>query len=181
MTEQMENAMNLPRLKDALKELNDQEAEKSSPEEQEELAESEDPTLEEIKNALNKTEELKHALANIPDSTEHGAHMDEIRTEAMQGYKDLLDMGFNVDPKSAGSFLEPSIQLLNLALQADNSKLEAKLKLMRANIDQERLKLQQQKLAFDMKKNSTEAEVLESDDALWTDRNTLLEKLRTTK
>lgn len=162
MTKRIEEVLDLPSLESLLGE------EAVSPET--------DHMLNQIAEALDRNEiEIEKSLADPDGSREHAAEMDEIYAAAMTAHKDLLDMGFNMEPKNSGTVIEPSARYLEIALKASQNKTDARLK----NI---KLKMEQEKHNDALKKNQEEG-VIESDapqapQGVMKDRNALLRELR---
>ena len=170
MTSKIEDELNLPRLKDALAQINDQGEET---EEAEEETTIDDPqAAESYQQAVQKTKKLENDLIDWESIEKHDREMDEVSSEAMDSYKDLMDLGMNVESKHSGQIFEPAVQMLKIALDARNSKSEKKLRLMR-------LQLEQARLQRDLNKDNDEnpAEGGEGEDAITTDRNSLLHML----
>lgn len=163
MTKRIEEVLDLP----SLESLMDDES--LSPEDQARLSD--------ITTTLASTD-----LANIdqhlmdPDGTrEHAEEMDQIIDAAMTAHKDAIDMAFNMEPKNAGSIMEPAARFLELSMKAMQSKLDARMK----GIE---LKMKREKLDYELRKNQEEG-VVEGDEPVsetgsLKDRNQLLKSLK---
>ena len=55
--------------------------------------------------------------------------MDTYSTEAMKSYKDLMDLGMNVEVRHSGKLFEVASSMLKNAVEAKNAKLEKKLRI----------------------------------------------------
>jgi hypothetical protein len=166
MTSKIEDELNLPRLKDALQKLNEQDEDAEPHMEQEQGADIEDPNAaESYQQAMQKTKKLENDLIDYESIERHDKEMDEVSDEAMSSYKDLMDLGMNIEAKH-------SVQMLKIALDARNSKSEKKLRLMRLQLEQARL---QRDLNRDNDENPADGG--EGEDAITTDRNSLLNML----
>lgn len=173
MTKKIEDELNLPRLKDALQKLNEQDEDSEPHMEQEQGADIEDPNAaESYQQAVQKTKKLENDLIDYESIERHDQEMDEVSDEAMSSYKDLMDLGMNIEAKHSGQIFEPAVQMLKIALDARNSKSEKKLRLMRLQLEQARL---QRDLNKDNDNNPADGG--EGEDAITTDRNSLLNML----
>jgi len=54
---------------------------------------------------------------------------------AVSAHKDLLELGMNVDTRTAGEILGTSATMLKIAMDARNSKMDKKLKLIKLQMD----------------------------------------------
>jgi len=131
---QLEETLDLPSLSEAIELA--QEAEKAH--EQEELAHAEeelqemkiaDPdTAETFVDALNKSQDLESRLADQEGLAVHDMEMDDIAKEAMESYRELMDLGMNVTAAHAGTIFTTAQQMLKTSLDAKNSKVIRSLK-----------------------------------------------------
>lgn len=163
MTDKLCDALNLPRLEDALKDI------------------GVNPTA--IQEATKEVEDMANALERIAPSemmfdddsgiVEHEREMNEIYTQALKAHKELLDLGFNIEAKHAGTIFEPAARFLETALTASKSKNEQKLKALKIRMDRE-------KLDADLKKNVQEGELQDEPDvhSVLANRNDLLRDLK---
>lgn len=126
MTSQLEDTLGLPRLEDALKQLNPTtEVENVENDENQNLIDSLDSANEEFN------------VVGTEDGTfEHVQEMDELYEQAMSVHRDLVDLAFNMDSGKAGSILEPAVQILQVALQASKNKSSHKLNRLKLKLDQ---------------------------------------------
>lgn len=165
MTKAIEDELNLPRLEDALKALAEEQAPEEAPE---------------VPNA--EVEAMANALQNVSPSSlptdllgvkAHEEEADEIIELAMRAHKDLLDLGFNIEPKNAGAnAFTPSAKFLEIALKASQSKKDAKMERIRAIMEQERH-------AKEMNAGVEDGEIIDNGGASITaNRNDLMEKIR---
>jgi hypothetical protein len=169
MTDKMADTFNLPRLSEALKAVGEKEKQDAEALLQEE-AERPVPAAEAMAKALENTAAIEKALANSNlDLAKHDEEMDKIATEALDNHQKLMDLGFNVDAKHAGSIFEPAVNMLRIVLDAKNSKAEKKLRLLRIELEKERL---------DRMKPVEEGVIENDENGIFADRNKLLEQLR---
>jgi RNase P/RNase MRP subunit p29 len=124
-------------------------------------------TDEEVAEALAKAKELEQAFDKIDHYDQHDSEMDELAGMAIQAHKDLQDLGMNVEVKHAGEIFSSSSQMLKIAVDAKNNKVEKKLKL---------LKLQLEKLRIEKMHGDT-SNTLDG-SAVRLDRNEILKHLK---
>jgi len=78
-------------------------------------------------------------MAALGDVDDHDVEMDEISEMAVSAHKDLLELGMNVDTRTAGEILGTSATMLKIAMDARNSKMDKKLKLIKLQMDKMKL------------------------------------------
>lgn len=98
---------------------------------------------------------------------QHDEEMDELAALAIKAHQDLQDLGMNVEIRHAGEIFTSSSQMLKIAVDAKNNKVDKKLKM---------LKLQLDKLKLDRTTKPTELDPVEGKATLL-DRNELLKQL----
>jgi hypothetical protein len=122
-----------------------------------------------IKDNLREVTELSDRiddqLANQRDA--HDDEMDELAALAIDAHKNLQDLGMNVEIRHAGEIFASSSQMLKIAVDAKNNKVEKKLRL---------IKLQLDKLKLDRTTKAQEESPI-AGTATLLDRNELLKQL----
>lgn len=146
--EQLENALDLPPL---------------------DSVQPEQLSQEEIVAALEHAQEIEKEFDKIDAYDKHDNEMDELANLAIQAHKDLQDLGMNVEIKHAGEIFSSSSQMLKIAVDAKNLKVEKKLKLLKLQLDKMRI----DKLAG----NNSDSNIVEG-TAVALDRNEILKHLR---
>jgi hypothetical protein len=121
----------------------------------------------ELTAALAHAQEIEKQFDQVNAYDQHDAEMDELANLAIQAHKDLQDLGMNVEIRHAGEIFSSSSQMLKIAVDAKNLKVEKKLKL---------LKLQMDKMRMD--KSSTPDDRTVDGTAMVLDRNEILRQLR---
>ncbi len=160
MTKNLEEAFNLPPIKEAIS--------KQKGEEKMELLPSPEEALEnsaKILKALTITEKVDHALTTVDNITEHDGEMDDIASEALESYAELKELGMNMSDAHSGRMMEVAASMLRTALDARSAKINRKLK----TIDLQLKKLRVDKLTG----KASEAD----DDTPEFDRNELLKHI----
>lgn len=130
MTKAITDELGLPSLQDALKQIADENGETEA---------VDNSAVEKMANALQAVDSKSIKRAEDPTGVdEHVDESDEIYAAAMSSYKDLMDLGFNVEPKHAGAnAFTPALKALEIALKASQSKNKSKMDRIRAVMEQE--------------------------------------------
>lgn len=98
----------------------------------------------------------------------HDEEMDHLADLAIKAHQDLQDLGMNVEIRHAGEIFTSSSQMLKIAVDAKNAKVDKKLKM---------LKLQLDKLKIDRAADKDGDHPVEGTATLL-DRNELLKQLK---
>ena len=162
MNKIIEDELNLPRLADALEELEKQSKtneEKNSPADQ----------AENYSKMIETYDEIEQHLMDIKDLDRHDKEMDTIYEKALEQYKNLINLGFQVDPKHSGQIFEPAVNLLKISLDAKNSNADKKLRLMKLQLDRARL---------EMNKEDDDSIDIEGQEIISGDRNHIIEMIK---
>ena len=153
--------------------------------------------LEELFDLPPTTEEVDTALPAIPDSREKLAvldeaidkidaalpavkgldatdqEMDELAGLATGSYKDLMDLGMQVDSRFASEIFSVASNMLGHAITAKTAKLDKKLKMI--DLQMKKMRLDQQAAAAAIKNG--EEEELPTAQGMVLSRNDLLERI----
>ena len=126
------------------------------------------------KEALSNLEKIEEALPAVRGLEMADGEMDELASLATSSYKDLMDLGMQVDSRFSAEIFNSASSMLGHAINAKTAKLNKKLKM---------IELQLKKASLDMKQESKseqiEATPLGEGHAL--DRNELLKMLASKK
>ena len=128
-------------------------------------------TQEDIASALAKADKIDQALPMVKDLSLNDTEMDELALTARDTFKDLMDLGMNVEARYAGEIFNTAARLLDTALNAKGAKVDRKLKMIQLQLQKARLDQVQQKHDNENGVNAEEG------TAVVLDRNALLEKL----
>jgi len=171
MTKKLEDILNLPNVKEAFKEVDKKEKDKKlkdaglNP-----STKNLDPKTQE--NLQKSYAEFDKIAASLPQVKGLGElsdlEMDKLAIEAEESYKNLMDLGMNVDSRYSGRIFEVASNFLKNAIDAKSSKIDKKLKMV---------ELQLKKLKLDKDGNKDGGPVEESDGFVISDRNELMKKL----
>ena len=174
MTKKLEDILNLPNVKDAFKEVDKKEKDKKMKET------ANGGTTVSAKNLDSKTQanlqksyaEFDKIAASLPQVKGLGdmsdLEMDKLAVEAEESYKNLMDLGMNVDSRYSGRIFEVASNFLKNAIDAKSSKIDKKLKMV---------ELQLKKLKLDKDDKDGGSTIEESDGFVISDRNELMKKL----
>jgi hypothetical protein len=117
-----------------------------------------------VDTAIDK---IDAALAEVSDVDKSDAEMDELAGLATSSYKDLMDLGMNVDSRFAAEIFSTAGTMLGHALTAKTAKMNKKLKMI--DLQMKKLKMDRDIQSEDGPSETAQGQVL--------NRNDLLERL----
>jgi hypothetical protein len=120
-------------------------------------------------NALIKEKlDLDKIDAALPqvDGLAEDAEIDKYAEESYQSYKDLMDLGMNIEPRLAGRIMEVASSMMSNAINAKNIKVDKKLKM---------IELQLKKMKLDQGK--PDEDVVTGTGSVIADRNELIKQI----
>jgi hypothetical protein len=131
-------------------------------------------TLQALDEAIDKVDSALPAVRGLDASD---AEMDELAQLAVNSYKDLSDLGMQVDSRFASEIFSVASNMLGHAITAKNSKLDKKLKMI--DLQLKKMRLDQQQQIIDQKKTAEEGEddTVQTGTGVVLSRNDLLERL----
>lgn len=146
MTRKLEAEFNLPPLKEALADA-EKEAEKEAGKEEaedEEVSEKAKLPIDavEIQTALKAADKIDRALPTVRGLESHDHDMDLYASQAEQAFKDLMDLGMNVETRHAGDIFAAAQRMLKNSIEAKTSKADKKLKMIEMQL--KKMKLDQE-------------------------------------
>ena len=170
MTTKLEDILNLPNVKEAFKTVDAKEKARDAKDNNRSVPKNVDPKT---AAALEKTyAEFDKIAASLPAVKGLGElsdlELDKLAVEAEESYKNLMDLGMNVDYRYSGRIFEVASGMLRHAIDAKNNKITNKLKMV---------ELQLKKLKIDKDGNNNSGEPIESEGTIISDRNELMKKL----
>ena len=170
MTKKLEDILNLPNVKEAFKQVDAKEKTKNSKGVNGVSTKNLDPQT--AKNLEKTYAEFDKIAASLPQVKGLGElsdlELDKLAVEAEESYKNLMDLGMNVDSRYSGRIFEVASTMLRNAIDAKGSKIDKKLKMV---------ELQLKKLKIDKTGKDDLGSVEESDGFVISDRNELMKKL----
>ena len=121
-----------------------------------------------LQTALTNVDKIDAALPSVKDLESSDKEMDDIAKMAQDTFKDLMDLGMNVEARFSGEIFSNASRMLDTALSAKAHKVNKKLKMVdlqlkKANLDA--------RLAKEAKANGEDTE---EGDGQVVDRNALL-------
>ena len=171
MTKKLEDILNLPNVKEAFKEVDKKEKDKKFKDAGQENPSTQnlDPkTQANLQKSYAEFDKIAAALPQVKGLGElSDLELDKLAIEAEESYKNLMDLGMNVDSRYSGRIFEVAGNFLRNAIDAKSGKIDKKLKMIE-------LQLKKQKLD---QGNKDGGPVEESDGFVISDRNELMKKL----
>ena len=123
-----------------------------------------------VKEALSVAQRIDNALPQVKDLESHDMDMDSYAKDAMQSYKDLMDLGRNSETRFSGKLFEVASNMMKNAVEAKNAKADKKLRMIE-------LQLKKQRVDQMGGKAYNKDEIIEGEGYVMGDRNELLDKL----
>jgi len=169
MTRKLEDILNLPNVKEAFAKVDAKEKTRDD-KDKPTIPKNVDP---QTAKALEKTyQEFDKIAASLPQVKGLGdlsdLELDKLAMEAEESYKNLMDLGMNVDSRYSGRIFEVASTMLHNAIDAKSQKIDKKLKIV---------ELQLKKLKIDKDGSDDGSEPVESEGMIISDRNELMKKL----
>src|SRR6056300_1770515 len=134
MTKKLEDILNLPNVKEAFKEVDKKEKDKKLKETAEggTTAKNLDPqTAKNLQKSYAEFDKIAAALPQVKGLGElSDLELDKLAVEAEESYKNLMDLGMNVDSRYSGRIFEVASGMLRNAIDAKNNKIANKLKMV---------------------------------------------------
>ena len=169
MTKKLEEILNLPNVKEEFKKVDKKEKENQA-KQANGVQKNVDPKT--AKNLEKTYAEFDKIAASLPQVKGLGEmsdlELDKLAVEAEESYKNLMDLGMNVDSRYSGRIFEVASTMLRNAIDAKGSKIDKKLKMV---------ELQLKKLKIDKTGKDDLGAIEESDGFVISDRNELMKKL----
>lgn len=161
MTKKLEELLNLPETKKIIKKDQDQD---------------QDNKPQAVPALLRDMEEFDKISAALPQVKGLGdlsdSEFDDLAQRATEAYDDLMDLGMNVEARYSGRVFEVAASMLKNAIDAKSAKIDKKLKMVE-------LQLKKQKIDQDAGDNN--GIDMPTNTYIVSDRNSLLEKLKSMK
>ncbi len=119
---------------------------------------------------LNNLEKIENALPQVKGLEASDGEMDELASLATSSYKDLMDLGMQVDSRFASEIFNSASSMLGHAITAKTAKLNKKLKMIE-------LQLKKAQLDHKMSEKTEELDNTPVGTGQALDRNELLKML----
>ena len=151
-----------------------------SSEDSESVNDTETLTVEETKTALAQVDsvidKIDEALPAVRGLDKSDEEMDELASMAVQAFRDLTDLGFNVDSRYSSEILSVAGTMLGHALTAKTAKLNKKLKMVDLQLKKYGLDKKLEKEAEKAKESDTSEDIPLGEGKVLT-RNELLQRI----
>ena len=169
MTKKLEDILNLPNVKEEFKKVDKKEKENQA-KQVNGVPKNVDPkTAKNLEKTYAEFDKIAAALPQVQGLGDLGdLELDKLAVEAEESYKNLMDLGMNVDSRYSGRIFEVASTMLRNAIDAKSSKIDKKLKMV---------ELQLKKLKLDKDGKDDTGSIEESDGFVISDRNDLMKKL----
>lgn len=96
-------------------------------------------STEDLQEGLKELQEIDEKMKSITDLSASDQEMDDLAAKAMETFKDLMDLGMNVDARAAAPIFEAATKLMGHAVVAKSTKIDKKLKLLDLELKKRRL------------------------------------------
>ena len=124
--------------------------------------------LPQIQTALTNVDKIDAALPSVRELDTSDKEMDDIAVLAQDTFKDLMDLGMNVEARFSGEIFSNAARMLDTALSAKSAKINKKLRMVDLQLKKATLDA---RLAREAKANGEDTE---DGDGQAVDRNQLL-------
>ena len=141
MTKKLEDILNLPNVKDAFKEVDAKEKAKTDKDKVNGKSKNLDPqTAKNLEKTYAEFDKVAAALPQVKGLGElSDLELDKLAVEAEESYKNLMDLGMNVDSRYSGRIFEVASNFLRNAIDAKGSKIDKKLKMVELQLKKMKL------------------------------------------
>ena len=170
MTKKLEEILNLPNVKEAFAQVDKKEQARENKEKTRTVQKNVDPkTAKSLETVYAEFDKIEKALPQVKGLGElSDLELDKLAIEAEDSYKNLMDLGMNVDSRYSGRIFEVASTMLRNAIDAKSNKIDKKLKMV---------ELQLKKMKIDKDGNDDVSDPVDSEGTIITDRNELMKKL----
>tara|TARA_Y200000002_G_scaffold144499_2_gene119471 strand:- start:991 stop:1497 length:507 start_codon:yes stop_codon:yes gene_type:complete len=120
-----------------------------------------------MQEQLDVADKIDAALPQVRDLEALDADMDNYAGQAMNAFKDLMDLGQNVEDRHAANVFDVASKMMTNAITAKTAKMDKKLKMVQ-------LQLQKAKLDHVEAKANGKENIIQGEAEEFEDRNTLI-------
>ena len=121
--------------------------------------------LTKMQQQLDIADKIDSALPMVRDLESLDSDMDNYAGQAMNAFKDLMDLGQNVEDRHAAGVFDVASKMMTNAITAKTAKMDKKLKMVQ---------LQIQKARLDQQGNKASLEPVQGEAEEFEDRNALI-------
>jgi hypothetical protein len=108
--------------------------------------------LDRLQETLDTADKIDQALPAVKDLELLDRDMDEYAAQAMEAFKDLMDLGNNVEDRHAAGVFEVAKNMMTNAITAKTAKMDKKLKMIDMQMKKKRLDLEEKKVQLQIAK-----------------------------
>lgn len=108
--------------------------------------------LSKLQETLDTADKIDQALPAVKDLELLDRDMDEYANTAMEAFKDLMDLGNNVEDRHAAGVFEVAKNMMSNAITAKQAKLDKKLKMIDMQMKKRKLDLEEKKVELQIAK-----------------------------
>jgi len=108
--------------------------------------------LESMQQALDTADKIDQALPAVRDLETLDRDMDEYAQQAMDAFKDLMDLGQNVEDRHAAPVFDSASKMMTNAITAKTAKMDKKLKMIEMQMRKRKLDLEEKKVEMQIAK-----------------------------
>ena len=132
--------------------------------------------LSRLQDTLDHADKIDQALPAVRDLETHDRDMDKYAEEAMDSFKDLMDLGQNVEDRNAAAIFDVASKMMSNAITAKQAKLDKKLKMIELQMRKRKLDMEERKLEHQIAKDNASGNdgAFEGEAEEIIDRNELL-------
>ena len=124
--------------------------------------------LAKMQEQLDVADKIDASLPMVRDLEALDADMDNYAGQAMNAFKDLMDLGQNVEDRHAAAVFDTASKMMTNAITAKTAKMDKKLKMVQ-------LQLQKAKLDQQIAKDNGKDDTIQGEAEEFEDRNSLID------
>jgi len=132
-----------------------------------------------LQNLDATIDKVDAALPGVRGLESSDQEMDGLAELAKDSYKDLMDLGMQVDSRFASEIFSVASNMLGHAITAKTAKLDKKLKMI--DLQMKKMRLDQQQAVIDARAADAGGETMQTAQGMVLSRNDLLERLLASK
>lgn len=108
--------------------------------------------LAKLQETLETADKIDQALPAVRDLETLDKDMDEYANKAMDAFKDLMDLGQNVEDRNAAGIFDVASKMMTNAITAKTAKMDKKLKVIQMQMQKRKLDLEEKKVQMQLAK-----------------------------
>lgn len=109
---------------------------------EEEVASTENISIDEAKAAMAKLKEMRVQLKDLPDITHRKKHLDRLAELAERKFEDIFDRAFNCEDRFASEMINAANAMLKIALDAHSKIIDSDIKLVDLQIKKDKIEVE---------------------------------------